>query len=113
MKSKTNKLSYLQPKRSTITDSKRKTVNKFENKVVDEIPKTSSANLSALEKKIKTNAKIVVVLAYMRTGSTFMGGMFHHYPGTFYLFEPIRNIFDIFDAAGDNKQLMYVSGKKR
>ena len=108
MKSKTNKTSYRQSNNSTQTDSKRIIVNQLLKGVVDKFQKTASANLS--EKKIITNAKIVIIAAYMRTGSTFMGGMFHHYPGTFYVFEPIRRISE---ATRDSKELVYVSGIKR
>ena len=59
------------------------------------------------------SAKIVIIAAYLRTGSTFLGGMFHHHPETFYLFEPIHLIFDNLEAGRNTTELMYVSGEKR
>ena len=74
---------------------------------------TKTVSVTVTENKIVSYAKIVIIAAYMRTGSTLMGGMFHHHPGTFYLFEPIRHIFDAFTGARNNTKLMYVSGKER
>ena len=64
------------------------------------------------EKTIITTAKIVIIAAYMRTGSTFMGGIFQRYPGTFYLFEPLHYIDDSLEKR-NSTQLMSVSGKTR
>lgn len=49
--------------------------------------------------EILSNASIVLIVAYMRTGSTLTGSIFQEYPGTFYAFEPIRAVFDAFEAA--------------
>ena len=46
--------------------------------------------------KVLSYAKIAVILGYMRTGSSFTGSTISQYPGTFYLFEPIRDIWEAF-----------------
>ena len=45
---------------------------------------------------IVSNATIVLIVAYMRTGSTLTGSLFQEYPGNFYAFEPIRAVYDTF-----------------
>ena len=107
---KINKPSFTLSK-SSIPNSKKITTSKGLNKIMDRFTKTSTANVS--ETKIVTNAKIVIIAAYMRTGSTLMGGILHHHAGTFYLFEPIRYVFDEFTKARNTTELMYVSGKRR
>ncbi|KAL4233457.1 hypothetical protein ACF0H5_008138 [Mactra antiquata] len=45
---------------------------------------------------ILSNDKIVIIVAYMRTGSTLTASLLQEYPKTFYVFEPIRYIMDIY-----------------
>ena len=57
-----------------------------------------------------SNAKIVLIIAYMRSGSSFTGGLFNQLPESFYLFEPVRFVFDAFM---NNASIEYLSGSKR
>ena len=60
--------------------------------------------------QILSNDKIVLIVAYMRTGSTFLGGIFKQYPKLFYLFEPIRHIYE---TVKSNRGVEYINGAKR
>ena len=112
-KSKTKKPSY-KLRQSIIPNSAKLTTSNSLNKLVDRSNRFTKPPLKTVsEKKIITSAKIVIIAAYMRTGSSLMGGMFHHYPGTFYLFEPIRNLVNAMMDAMKTTELMYVSGKRR
>ncbi|KAH3835151.1 carbohydrate sulfotransferase 1-like [Dreissena polymorpha] len=42
--------------------------------------------------KTSSDAQIILVVAYMRTGSTLLGEILHQIPGSFYLFEPLRTL---------------------
>ncbi|KAH3835147.1 hypothetical protein DPMN_108491 [Dreissena polymorpha] len=39
-----------------------------------------------------SDAQKILVVAYMRTGSTLLGEILHQIPGSFYLFEPLRTL---------------------
>lgn len=61
-----------------------------------------------------SNKTIVFIIAYMRTGSTLVGSLFQEYPGTFYVFEPLRAVYDVFESARKNNSkstvLKYADG---
>lgn len=40
----------------------------------------------------RKDLRIVIILAYMHTGSTYTAQMIKNHPGTFYEFEPLRNL---------------------
>ena len=65
---------------------------------------------------VVSNTSIVLIVAYMRTGSTLVGSLFQEYPGSFYVFEPLRAILDVFEDAQkhNNKTvtLKYIEGKR-
>ena len=64
------------------------------------------------EKQVKSYGNIIFILAYFRSGSSFTGSIFKQYPGTFYLYEPIRKVFKMSErrfTTGANK-LTYVNG---
>ena len=85
----------------------RKTLPEIINKLIYGVSNTSTDTRTSLT---HSHAKIVLIIAYMRSGSSFLGGMFNQYPESFYLFEPIRFIFE---AIHDSKPVEYLSGRKR
>lgn len=50
-------------------------------------------------------AKHVLILTSWRSGSTFLGDILNHYPGTFYTFEPLHYISRMYKTA--NESLIY------
>ena len=65
-------------------------------------PLANSNNI--LESKILSNASIVLIVAYMRTGSTLLGEILREIPDSFYIFEPLRTIESKFNQnTGDTK----------
>ncbi len=42
---------------------------------------------------VKGEPKLVILLAYQRTGSTFLGNLFQLNPESFYLFEPLDGLY--------------------
>ncbi|XP_045198558.2 carbohydrate sulfotransferase 3-like [Mercenaria mercenaria] len=72
----------------------------------------SKANATVL-----SHRKIVLIIAYMRTGSTLTGSIFQEYPDTFYVFEPVRLINQAFKGKDQkdktNVTLKYINGTKR
>ena len=50
-------------------------------------------------------AKHVLILTSWRSGSTFLGDILNHYPGTFYSFEPLHYISRMYKKA--NESLIY------
>ena len=82
----------------------------FEFDVGKRFTRTSPANVS---EKNTHFCKKVIIAAYMRTGYSLIGGMFHHKPGTFYLFKSIRQLFNLISDARNTTAPMFVSGKRR
>ena len=74
-------------------------------------------NMTLESKSVLSEAKIVLIIAYMRTGSTLAGAIFQSYAGTFYVFEPIRKLNDFFRdiEQNENKQgiLKFANGTQR
>ncbi|XP_060566324.1 uncharacterized protein LOC132725246 [Ruditapes philippinarum] len=66
---------------------------------------------------VVSKAKIILIIAYMRTGSTLTGAIFQSFPGTFYVFEPIRLIVGFFNSMARNKMqrgtLKFANGTQR
>ncbi|XP_060566337.1 carbohydrate sulfotransferase 1-like isoform X2 [Ruditapes philippinarum] len=66
---------------------------------------------------VVSKAKIILIIAYMRTGSTLTGAIFQSFPGTFYVFEPIRLIGSFFNSMARNKMqrgtLKFANGTQR
>lgn len=52
----------------------------------------------------------VILLAYMHTGSTYLGSILQNHPGTFYLFEPLRSFLSICE---NKKPLNFLNGSTR
>ncbi|KAL4240877.1 hypothetical protein ACF0H5_001662 [Mactra antiquata] len=53
---------------------------------------------------IHSNGKIVLIVAYMRSGSTLTGALLQEHPKAFYVFEPIRPIKQSFKEIGSNNE---------
>ena len=51
------------------------------------------------------NAKHILVITSWRSGSTFLGDILNHYPGTFYTFEPLHYISRLYQNG--NESLAY------
>ena len=61
--------------------------------VVDIVPTRTNTPLTRTIKPLdNTKAKIVIILAYMHTGSTYTGGLIEHHPGTYYEYESLRSL---------------------
>ncbi|XP_053400390.1 carbohydrate sulfotransferase 3-like [Mercenaria mercenaria] len=50
-----------------------------------------SASFNGSRKSPTSNRKMVIILAYMHTGSTYIGSIFQHHKGSFYEFENLRS----------------------
>lgn len=63
---------------------------------------------------ILSDKNIVIIIAYMRTGSTLTASLLQQYPGTFYVYEPIRSLYGAY-TKGDRTHatLNYINGKVR
>ncbi|XP_045185357.1 carbohydrate sulfotransferase 1-like [Mercenaria mercenaria] len=63
----------------------------------------ASGNISQFIKRERyvESDTIILILAYSRTGSTFVGSIFREIPGSFYLYEPIRNLLYTFEMKVD------------
>ncbi|XP_060566742.1 carbohydrate sulfotransferase 1-like [Ruditapes philippinarum] len=74
----------------------------------------SSLNRSST---VLSNRKIIIIIAYMRTGSTLTASLFQEYPNTFYVFEPIRSVYMKFKRAMEqhltSTELHYIHGVER
>ncbi|WAQ99905.1 hypothetical protein MAR_024278, partial [Mya arenaria] len=42
--------------------------------------------------KVNGKVKVIIILAYMHTGSTYLGDVLHQLPGSFYEYEPLRSL---------------------
>ncbi|XP_052807511.1 carbohydrate sulfotransferase 3-like isoform X1 [Mya arenaria] len=65
---------------------------------------------------IISNKSIIVINAYLRTGSTFTASLFETYPGVFYIFEPLHDIergFRAAEAAKTDVSLQYVDSSRK
>jgi len=52
----------------------------------------------------------ILIVAYMHTGSTYLGSVLHNHPGVYYEFEPLRSL----EASYMNeKPLVFLSGTVR
>ncbi|XP_045199057.2 carbohydrate sulfotransferase 1-like isoform X2 [Mercenaria mercenaria] len=69
------------------------------------------------KQNVHSNKKIVLIVAYMRSGSTLTGSLFQAYPGTFYVFEPLRFLVGAFNGLARNNKtyttLKYANGTNR
>lgn len=54
--------------------------------------------------------KMVLVVAYLRTGSTFTASLFTQQPDTFYVFEPLHMLYD---KASKGKKISFLDGTVR
>ena len=59
--------------------------------------------------------KIVIIVAYRRTGSSLTGAILSKHPGSLYVFEPLRNLAKIFQNTPNNEttQIVYPHGFAR
>ncbi|XP_045202965.2 uncharacterized protein LOC123556378 [Mercenaria mercenaria] len=55
-------------------------------------------------------AKIVIILAYMHTGSSYTARIIQNHPGTFYEFEPLRSLQE---SSRRGTWIQYLNGTKR
>ncbi|WAQ99556.1 CHST1-like protein [Mya arenaria] len=75
-----------------------------QNRPIDNV--TNSPQSHAIRgSNIISNASIVLIVAYMRTGSTLLGEILREVPESFYIFEPLRTIESKFNRqnTGDKK----------
>ena len=63
------------------------------------------------DETILSNATFVVIVAYMRSGSSLLGAILSKIEGAFYLFEPITEIANAFNKEGYVKN--YLHGNQR
>lgn len=61
-------------------------------------------NLFDQNEPVLSNATIVLIIAYMRTGSTLTGSLFEAHSGTFYAFEPLFGVENAFRRAQAQNQ---------
>lgn len=64
----------------------------FTNQSKDEIGITKNIHRTVEETSGNTEAKIIIILAYMHTGSSYTARIINNHPGTFYEFEPLRSL---------------------
>jgi hypothetical protein len=65
---------------------------------------------------VYSHQKILIIVAYMRSGSTLTASLFQEYTGTFYVFEPIRFLHESFMKLSKNNSyfnLNYTHGRTR
>lgn len=55
-------------------------------------PTMEDAESHKRPKSPSSNQKIVIILAYMHTGSTYFGSILQHHEGTFYEYENLRSL---------------------
>lgn len=53
---------------------------------------------------VLSNATIILIIAYLRTGSTLTGSLFEAHAGNFYAFEPIQAVHIAFSSAKNRNQ---------
>ncbi|KAH3890833.1 carbohydrate sulfotransferase 5-like [Dreissena polymorpha] len=70
----------------------------------------NSHSTSGFAVRIRSHSHIVIIISYMRSGSTLTGDIMQHFPGTFYVFEPFHAM-EI--RTKQNKHLVYLNGTKR
>ena len=74
-------------------------------------------NTLASKPTILSDKKIIIIVAYMRTGSTLTASLFQEFPNTFYVFEPVRSVNTKFKDATKNNltsaQLHYIHGREK
>jgi hypothetical protein len=73
----------------TLLDEKKLPLDGFPGKILGD---THSAN----------EARHVLILTSWRSGSTFLGDILNHYPGTFYSFEPLHYISRMYKIANES-----------
>lgn len=56
---------------------------------------------------IRSRAHIVLIVSYMRSGSTLTGDIMQHFPGAFYVFEPFHSVVL---RTRRGQSLMYTNG---
>ncbi|XP_052811935.1 uncharacterized protein LOC128239354 [Mya arenaria] len=64
--------------------------------------------------RVLSQKNIILVVAYMRSGSTMTASFLEANPGTFYRFEPLRGVYNKFKETKANKttQLKYSKGSR-
>ena len=50
------------------------------------------ANIITVEPLLVRNSSNIIILTYMRSGSTLLGELFRNHPDVFYFYEPLRRI---------------------
>ena len=62
-------------------------------------------------------AKHILVITSWRSGSTFLGDILNHYPGTFYSFEPLHYLSRLYQTGNDSQaaenEIRYVFWKSQ
>ncbi|XP_045196739.2 carbohydrate sulfotransferase 1-like [Mercenaria mercenaria] len=93
------------------------TLTRDQPSVVKPISPNSSKDVIKKNVTVLSDRKIVLIIAYMRTGSTLTASLFQEFPGTFYVFEPIRGLTGKFKELLKNNQtyttMHYIHGKER
>ncbi|XP_052278273.1 uncharacterized protein LOC127876833 [Dreissena polymorpha] len=77
---------------------------KNEHEIVNMAPLATLINARA---KVAESFKLIIILAYMHTGSTYIGNLLSQHPGTFYQYEALRNLQMATMAAG---RVRYLNG---
>ncbi|KAH3829885.1 hypothetical protein DPMN_103116 [Dreissena polymorpha] len=77
---------------------------KNEHEIVDMAPLATLINARV---KVAESFKLIIILAYMHTGSTYIGNLLSQHPGTFYQYEALRNLQMATMAAG---RVRYLNG---
>ena len=60
--------------------------------VHDNVTRGNDVQTTAPSTNIRSRAHIVLIVSYMRSGSTLTADIMQHFPGAFYVFEPFHSI---------------------
>uniref|UniRef100_T1J648 Sulfotransferase domain-containing protein n=1 Tax=Strigamia maritima TaxID=126957 RepID=T1J648_STRMM len=71
---------------------------------------SKSSGLNSLP-PLNIKKKQILLLTYWRSGSTFVGDILNHYPGTFYHFEPLHSVSgsDVINKTMEDKAVKFMS----
>ena len=74
------------------------------------IYKTRNGNSASSNNQSRPRVKIIIILAYMHTGSTFLGSILQQIPGIYYEYETLRSLQQ--DSRNRNT-VVYMNGSER